>query len=259
MSELIKKLLRESLIYEKYFDKKLSKDIKSRSHRYVGRAVTWYGDPDQMIVISAEDIHGTFGNIYDSDKLEFVTNMIMNSENNVELECSYGIGSVVDFTEIMEEQTAEIGGYFMQDYDGKTRPNSTGDEELDKYVGTEEITYLDFMSYEPSDEIIAFFDRNRFSLIRGYRTSQELIDEIKTLSPDENDVDAFEQFLDYENKLLSAKENNEGDFNRFAVQLRDGHHRVMGAIDAGERWVCLNLTKESLVKFKEYYTRVNTK
>jgi hypothetical protein len=50
------------------------------------------------------------------------------------------------------------------------------------------------MSYEPSDEIIAFFDRNRFSLIRGYRTSQELIDEIKTLSPDENDVDAFEQF-----------------------------------------------------------------
>jgi hypothetical protein len=74
----------------------------------------------------------------------------------------------------------------------KTRPNSTGDEELDKYVGTEEITYLDFMSYEPSDEIIAFFD-NRFSLI-GYRTSQELIDEIKTLSPDENDVDAFEQF-----------------------------------------------------------------
>jgi hypothetical protein len=39
-------------------------------------------------------IYGTLGNIYDSDKLEFVTNMIMNSENNVELECSYGIGSV---------------------------------------------------------------------------------------------------------------------------------------------------------------------
>jgi hypothetical protein len=42
--------------------------------------------------------------IFDSDKLEFVTNMIMNSENNVELECSYGLLVVVDFTEIMEER-----------------------------------------------------------------------------------------------------------------------------------------------------------
>jgi hypothetical protein len=40
------------------------------------------------------------------------------------------------------------------------------------------------MSYEPSDEIIAFFDRNRFSLIRDIE-HQELIDEIKTPSPDE--------------------------------------------------------------------------
>jgi hypothetical protein len=50
---------------------------------------------DQMIVFSAEDTVPS--GIFDSDKLEFVTNMIMNSENNVELECSYGIGSVVDF------------------------------------------------------------------------------------------------------------------------------------------------------------------
>jgi hypothetical protein len=64
--------------------------------------------------------------IFDSDKLEFVTNMIMNSENNVELECSYGLLVVVDFTEIMEERTTEISGYFMQMV--KTRPNSTGDE-----------------------------------------------------------------------------------------------------------------------------------
>jgi hypothetical protein len=54
-------------------------------------------------------------------------------------------------------------------------------------------------------------------------TSQELIDEIKTLSPDENDVDAFEQFWIMRINCY-PKENNEGDFNRFAVQLRDGHH-----------------------------------
>jgi hypothetical protein len=62
-SELIKNYL-ESLIYENILIKKLSKDIKSREViDMFGRAVTWYGDPDQMIVISAEDIHGTFGNI----------------------------------------------------------------------------------------------------------------------------------------------------------------------------------------------------
>jgi hypothetical protein len=71
----------------------------------------------------------------------------------------------------MEEQTAEIGGYsckimmVRQDQTQQVMRNY-------KYVGTEEITYLDFMSYEPSDEIIAFFDRNRFSLIRGYNITR---------------------------------------------------------------------------------------
>jgi hypothetical protein len=44
----------------------------------------------------------------------------MNSENNVELECSMVL-VVLLISEIMEEQTAEIGGYFMQDYDGKDK------------------------------------------------------------------------------------------------------------------------------------------
>jgi hypothetical protein len=45
--------------------------------------------------------------------------MIMNSENNVELECSYGIGSVCWFHWNNGRTDTEIGGYFMQDYDGK--------------------------------------------------------------------------------------------------------------------------------------------
>ena len=47
-----------------------------------------------------------------------------------------------------------------------------------------------------------------------------------------------------------------GDIGNFDVQLRDGHHRVMGAIAAGEQHVCVNLAKEQLGQFDQYINRV---
>jgi hypothetical protein len=35
------------------------------------------------------------------------------------------------------------------------------------------------------------------------------------------------------------------------IQLRDGHHRVMATINAGEEYVCLNLDDESLPMVNE--------
>ena len=37
----------------------------------------------------------------------------------------------------------------------------------------------------------------------------------------------------------------------FRIQLRDGHHRVMGAIEAGEQYICVNLDKDDVKKFAD--------
>jgi hypothetical protein len=39
----------------------------------------------------------------------------------------------------------------------------------------------------------------------------------------------LKEFINMENKLKDAQANDEGDFNKFKVQLRDGHHRVFAA------------------------------
>jgi len=56
--------------------------------------------------------------------------------------------------------------------------------------------------------------------------------------------------------VKEAKESSSGDLGKFTVQLRDGHHRVMGAIKAGEEFVCLNLAKDDIDTFKGHYKKV---
>jgi hypothetical protein len=51
-----------------------------------------------------------------------------------------------------------------------------------------------------------------------------------------------------ENKLKDAQANDEGDFNKFKVQLRDGHHRVFAAFN--ERYVCVDLVDDGIKKYK---------
>jgi len=259
MKNNIGKLLRAQLLSEGYFNTTIDNDVKRLSARYVGRGVTWYGDKDQMVVLDKDDVYGMWGNIYDKDKLEFVTDLIRNHETNVEFECSYGMGGIINFTDILEEQTSYYSENFATDYEGKTDPASTGNDEVDKYVGTEEIEDLDFISTNVSEEVILqFFNKNRFSLIYEKSTVNQLKDSFTKLGPDEYEVDAFEQFIEYEVALKEADVNDEGDFNRFTVQLRDGHHRVFGAIDAGEQYVCVNLDKESIERYPDYITKVSS-
>jgi hypothetical protein len=244
---------------ESYFNAKISKEIKRRSSKYEGRGVVWYGDPDQMIVIAADNVDGMWGNVYDERKLASVQELIKNTTyygEKVEFECSYGIGDLVSFIQIKEEQTAEKNGEFESEYDGRKSPSSTGDADLDEYVGTEDILNLPFISYKSEDEIHEFFDRNRFSLVENRNTVQNLINEFKTLNPTPLDIESFDEFLNYENMLKEAQENGNGDFGSFRVQLRDGHHRVMGAIAAGERYICVNLDKDGIKEFQGHYTKI---
>ena len=66
----------------------------------------------------------------------------------------------------------------------------------------------------------------------------------------------FNEFINLENGIKQSVENKDGDLGKFMVQLRDGHHRVMAAIESGEQYVCLNLAKDDINKFKGYYDKV---
>jgi hypothetical protein len=142
MKSYIKKLLREfaSGLNEDYFDATLPDNIKRLSNRYIGRGVTWYGDPNQMIVIHKDYVDGMWGNIYDSDKLNYVV-----------------------------------------------------------------------------------------------------------------------EFIDMEESLKYTVDNEFGNIGDFRIQLRDGHHRVMGAIEAGENYICVNLDKDDVKLYADKITRVTNK
>lgn len=236
-----------------FFNKTLDNNIKKLSKKYVGNRVIWFGDPNQMIVISKDNIHGMWGNIYDSEKLESVKKMILNSDDYIEFECSYGIGSVVDIRDIIEHQESHINGHFDTDYDGHDKPYSTDDFELDNYLGVENFDDLNFINYGDIDEDkLEFFKKYKFDLSDNKFTEDELLAEYKKLSPSEDEIDNFNTFIELENKITQAINNNDGDLGNFSLQLRDGHHRVMGAIAAGEQNVCVNLVKEDVIKYKNY-------
>lgn len=257
MYKKLKKLLRNKLLLE-FFDVKLDDEEKEFSNRYRGRMVDWYGYPSQMIVIHKNFVTGMWGNIYDNEKLKYVVDLLRNSEDNVEFQCSYGLGELTNFTDILEEQKSYKNGDFNLDYDGHESPSTTGYDELDDYVGTEDIEDLEFISINVSQmEIIEFFKEHQFGLIYNQVKIEELRDKFSILNPDEYEIDALDEFLRLEIELFNAQLNDDGDFNNFKVQLRDGHHRVFGAIEAGENYICLNLDKESIKKFRGHYQLVN--
>ena len=241
---------------EEYFTAKLPDDIKKHSISYEGRKVVWYGDPDQMIVVNKDNIHGMWGNEYDQEKMNSIVNLYNNHPEKIEIECSYGAGDVINIIDIVEEQNARIQGRFEVDYEGKENAASTGNQELDDYAGTEEVDEQKFVSYNNSSEVQEFFGNHKLDVLYEKNTPEQLTQLFESINPSEEDIEAFDEFLRLETELAEAKNNKSGDFDKFRVQLRDGHHRVMGAIKAGEENVCLNLMIEDIEKLKGYYNKV---
>jgi hypothetical protein len=256
----LKKLLRERLVIheEDYFNPTLPDDIKDHSHKYEGRSVTWYGDPDQMIVIHKDNVHGMWGNVYDPEKMDFLVDMIINHEDKVELECSYGIGGIIDLTDVIEEQTSFHNGSFDVDYENLDEPHTTGDNELDEYLGKEDLSEFDDISiYVENYDLFDLFSDNKTYLAKGRISLEDFKQAFEKISDgSEEDIEAFKQFIKYENEVKQAIDNGSGDLGNFTVQLRDGHHRVMSAIKAGEEYVCVNLDTDSIVDYKGYYKKV---
>jgi len=259
MRGYINKLLRESInrLVEDYFDVTLPDNIKRLSNRYVGRGVTWYGDPNQMIVIHKDYVDGMWGNIYDMDKFNHVVEMIRDGEDNVEFECSYAMGNVIGLVDVKEHQEAVYSGRFEIDYEGVTKAASTGDDVLDVYIGNED--YIDEEYGPSSEEVSNFFKKNKYALVEGGKSVDNLKREFLNLDYDEDDEYIFDEFIELETSLKDVVDGELGDLGDFRIQLRDGHHRVMGAIEAGERYVCINLDKDDINKYADKITRVTNR
>ena len=239
---------------EQYYNPTISDNSKRLSSSYAGYNVMWYGDPDQMIVVHKDQVEGMWGNIYDPAKMKYMVKMLTDYPERVEIECSYGTGSVTDIRDIAEEQNAVAEDRFESDYDGKDKASSTGSKELDYYVG-HEIDDMDFAGSIGS-EAREFFMNHKLDLVNGKNSPEILKKSYMMINPDEDEVEAFGEYIQFETALKFAQDNEEGDFNKFTVQLRDGHHRVMGAIEAGEDYVCLNLERDDIIRFKGHYNKV---
>jgi hypothetical protein len=88
-----------------------------------------------MIVLTRDEVDGMTGNIYDEEKLAYLTKLIRDYPEKVELECSYAHGHVINLIDIKEELESFYNDRFVVEYDGHEEPNRTGDEELDEYIG----------------------------------------------------------------------------------------------------------------------------
>jgi len=125
---------------------------------------------------------------------------------------------------------------------------------------------LAWVSWDDID-LYRLLEKNKFFLVYG-KTLEQLKEEVNQLrikNREEFDVDLtavdfdyLNEFIEIETNLNNAVDNKDGDIGDFRIQLRDAHHRVMGAIAAGENYICVNLEKNDIKRFKGHYTKVNT-
>ncbi len=125
------------------------------------------------------------------------------------------------------------------------------------YIGNED--YIDEEYGPSSEEVSNFFKKNKYSLVEGGKSVDNLKREFLNLDYDEDDEYIFDEFIELETSLKDVVDGELGDLGDFRIQLRDGHHRVMGAIEAGERYVCINLDKDDINKYADKITRVTNR
>lgn len=242
-------------MFKEEFNAKIDPDERRLSAKYIGRQITWYGDRDQMIVIPVDNVEGMWGNIYYPEKLEQLIELIKNSDENIELGCSYAVGSIVNLNDIIEEQQSEHNDNFSVDYEQLERPKSTGDSELDNYVGHEELQEYPAFEYVDGN-VLELMEKLRFGVARGQISPDKLKAIQQELDAEEDELEAFAEFVALELELANAVINNTGDLGKFTVQLRDGHHRFQAAKAVGEDKIAVNLAKDDLNNFKGRYTLV---
>lgn len=238
MNKKTKIYIKEGILSEEeYFTAQLSDEQKRGTKSYRTGGVIWYGTPGRMVVVDVDRVYSREDNIFDSDKLEYVRDMIRNSNEPVEFLCSYGFLEKVDFEDILESQS--------DDSYGKTY--SIGDNELDRYIGDS-----DFISDEinSDSDILDILEEHKFEIAFSKITEDQFIEFVGEELYGEFEYE-IDQFLEYEDDLKKAIDSQSGDLGNLMVKIRDGNHRIIGAKMAGAREVCIDITEDSLIQYKE--------
>jgi hypothetical protein len=235
------------------FKRKIDKEVKKRSAKFEGKNIIWYGEKGHMAVVPIGYIEEMEGNIFYEDKLKQLNNLITYSDKKVQLQTSYGFAHQVDFTSILETQNSYYSGRFEIDYGGMQEPYTIGDSDLDKYIGSDEP--IEDLLFDDWD-IYSLLLKHKFDIVYNKMTEQQLIDVIKNAIQEagESDDESITEYILYQKNIKDAIDSEHGDIGAVYIQLRDGHHRARAAIQAGERYICVDLSDEHLELARQKFT-----
>jgi len=179
---------------------------EEQDNLYYGRNVIWIGTSGSMVRADAHYIYPIQGNIFYDEKISQLADKIKSSPERVILNAPYGEMTLVDIDDVRQSIK------YREDYGHAVL--TTGDDELDEYLKDEEEYLNNNAEYDDEHEVIA----------KSY-------DDLKE---------------DLELRLKEAVESGDGDLGDYIFQVRDGNHRAFAAIEAGERYIWIRISKNQM-------------
>lgn len=206
-----------------------SYDVAKRVNR-----VAWIGDPDRLLYVEADDLWPRKDNIFYRDKLAEVAAIVQDADpvDPVPFEPGYAFPEVIGLIDIRDS--------IQYASDGDSPVWTSGDEELDAWLADRE----------------QFIEDN---LDDYYEYDDDEWDE----DEDEEDVDLSASMEAAEaaakQRLIEAMEAMEqqavagewGDIGRIVYQVRDGNHRIFGAIAGGEPGVYVKVDPKDIQQVRQ--------
>ena len=178
---------------------------------YHGRNVVWIGDSGKMVRADAHYVYPIQGNIFYDEKISQLADKINASPEKVILYAPYGEMSRVDLSSVEESIK------YQEDYGHAAL--TTGDEDLDEYLKDKEEYLNNNAEYDDEYEVVT-----------------ESHDKLKS---------------DLESQLKEAEESGGGDLGEFIFQIRDGNHRAFAAIEAGEKYIWIMISKNQMQNIEQ--------
>lgn len=119
---------------DEYYEDLEEREYSNPDDIYCGRRVCWIGEKGRMVRVERHQIYPIQGNLFEFAKYNAVIDKIENAEDTVYFYAPYGDMSIIDIGDIKE--SIEYG----EDY-GFSRNLTTGDEELDEFIVSDEEDY----------------------------------------------------------------------------------------------------------------------
>jgi len=252
VSELVEAMSKGSLKEGDYtIDPKLSDNIKSNTKYYEGDKIRWFSKNGNLVVVKSEDIvEISSGNLTNYEKVKTYTKQIESYDDIFELTVGYAYVDEVTFNDFLAQRSGSDFNYL----DGHKL--TTSDLTLDEYIQMDEIDDVDGLEYV-DDEVMQIMEKYRFSGAYSKFNPDIIKGELEKADEYNTNESEIETFLDLEQSLFDAIENESGDFGKLRYQLRDGHHRVLAAIECGETYIALDVVQDSMNSYREKLTVVN--